>query len=38
MSIGKFNVVNTQIPGLAFDAMEPEMAIFVGYISLEEVR
>jgi hypothetical protein len=38
MSIGKFNVVNTQGPGLAFDAMNPEMATFVGYISLEEVK
>ncbi len=38
MSIGKFNVVNTQGPGLAFDTMKPELATFVEYISSEEVR
>jgi hypothetical protein len=38
MSIGKFNGVNTHVPGLAFDTMKPEMATLVGYISSEEVR
>jgi len=38
MSTDKFNVVNTQVPGLALDTIKPEMATFVGYISLEEVK
>jgi hypothetical protein len=37
MSIGKFNVVITEGPGLAFDTMKPELATFVGYVSSEEV-